>query len=153
MRSARRGVHILSVFTAWVLKKLIKSSTGGPGLRLLHQNGNFSYPWLTYFCILTLDLLNRVLDSISEGKKLAESRYQILNSETQSSIRAAFTDRTASLTKSEVKEEEDIVLLSLSQVAGSSPVGSHTTAAKYPVAIDDCEDSGCDAPIVISSSQ
>lgn len=101
-------------------------------------------------------MILRVLDSISEGRKLAESRYQILNSETQSSIRTAFSDKTGLTGNLGMKEEErddDIKLLSLSQVAESSPAAGHAMPAEGPVAILDSDDSGCEAPIIISSSQ
>lgn len=98
-----------------------------------------------------------VLDSISEGKKLAESRYRILSSETQSSIRTAFSDKAAFATHLGTKggEDDDIKLLSLSQIASSSPAASCMAAplGPEPVEIDDDGLVNSEVPIIISSSQ
>lgn len=105
---------------------------------------------------LKIHYTNRVLDSISEGKKLAESRYKILNSETQSSIRTAFADTNAETKCEIVDEDDDLLLLPVSRVsASSSPVGTWPKVRERRMqevdvlALSDSDEN----PIIISSSQ
>ncbi|KAK9899992.1 hypothetical protein P389DRAFT_165088 [Cystobasidium minutum MCA 4210] len=91
-----------------------------------------------------------VLDSISEGKKLAESRYKILNSQTQSSIRTAFTVDAA---KMEVKDEGVLEIPPLSRLRDSSSPVSKPCPVEDSVTISDGEGSEVEEAIVISSIQ
>ena len=100
-----------------------------------------------------------MLDSISEGKKLAESRYKILNSETQSSIRTAFADTHTAAKCELIDEDGDLSLISRSLASASSSPrstspkvrGGRIRAGNVLAVSDDEEDQ--EDPIVISSSQ
>lgn len=93
----------------------------------------------------------RVLDSISEGKKLAESRYKILNSETQSSIRTAFIPFTK-VGMEDYEDKDGVEIVALPRMAASSsPLPSEARRCELVNISDGDED--VNDPIIISSSQ